>query len=127
MKKESSSLKQRGVGGERKTAPPAPAPVRERDVWNLFFRRINAHPSDGTREELRGYIERLGPEAVLLGLEAALDDNNAENMNAVHEYLKEKCYVYGLVVPVTYLIHTTNIKTAAKCFRGQILPGACEY
>ena len=76
--KESSSLKQRGAGGERRTAPPAPAPapapVRERDVWNMFLRRINAHPSDGAREELRGYIERLGPEAVLLGLEVALDE-----------------------------------------------------
>ena len=88
-------------------------------VWKLVLDR-----RDQVHGKTTGYVSDDTLQSLL---EAALDDNNAENMNAVHEYLKEQCYVYGLVVPVTYLIHTTNIKTAAKCFRGQILPGACEY
>ena len=88
-------------------------------VWKLILDR-----RDQVHGKTTGYVSDDQMQSLL---EAALDDNNAENMNAVHEHLKEQCYVYGLVVPVTYLIHTTNIKTAAKCFRGQILPGACEY
>ena len=88
-------------------------------VWKLVLDR-----RDQVHGKTTGYVSDDKLQSLL---EAALDDNNAENMNAVHEYLKEQCYVYGLVVPVTYLIHTTNIKTAAKCFRGQILPGACDY
>lgn len=88
-------------------------------VWKLVLDR-----RDQVHGKTTGYVSDDKLQSLL---EAALEDNNAENMNAVHEYLKDQCYVYGLVVPVTYLIHTTNIKTAAKCFRGQILPGACEY
>jgi len=88
-------------------------------VWKLVLDR-----RDQVHGKTTGYVSDDTLQSLL---ETALDDNNAENMNAVHQYLKEQCYVYGLVVPVTYLIHTTNIKTAAKCFRGQILPGACEY
>ena len=88
-------------------------------VWKLVFDR-----RDQVHGKTTGYVSDDQLQSLV---EAALADNNAENMNAFHQYLKEQCYVYGLVVPVTYLIHTTNIKTAAKCFRGQILPGACDY
>ena len=60
-------------------------------------------------------------------LTAALADNSPENMEAFHQYLKEQAYEYGLVAPVVNLAHTDNIKTAATCFRGQVIPGACEY
>ena len=42
-------------------------------------------------------------------------------------YLKEQCYEYGLIAPVSNLAHTTVVKSAVTCFRGQVLPGACEY
>ena len=60
-------------------------------------------------------------------IEAAINDNTPENMDAFHQYLKEQCYEYGLVSKVNNLAHTTVVKKAATCFRGQILPGACEY
>ena len=60
-------------------------------------------------------------------IEAAINDNSPENMDAFHQYLKEQCYEYGLVSKVNNLAHTTVVSKAATCFRGQILPGACEY
>ena len=89
------------------------------NVWKLTMDR-----NDQTHGKTVGYVNDDELQSLL---EAAMADNSAENMDAFHQYLKEQCYEYGLCVPVTYLIHTTNIKTAAKCFRGQILPGACEY
>ena len=60
-------------------------------------------------------------------VEAAINDNSPENMDAFHQYLKEQCYEYGLVSKVNNLAHTTVVTKAVTCFRGQILPGACEY
>ena len=60
-------------------------------------------------------------------IEAAINDNTPENMDAFHQYLKEQCYEYGLVSKVNNLAHTTVVTKATTCFRGQILPGACEY
>lgn len=89
------------------------------NVWKLTLdRNTNTHGKT-TGYVMDDHLQDL--------MDAAMADNSPENMDAVHQYVKEMCYEYGLVVPVTYLIHTTNIVTPAKCFRGQILPGACEY
>ncbi|MGN1019725.1 MAG: ABC transporter substrate-binding protein [Aristaeellaceae bacterium] len=60
-------------------------------------------------------------------LEAALTTDAADDMDAFHQYLKEQCYEYGLIAPTVNLAHTDTIKTAVTCFRGQVIPGACEY
>lgn len=89
------------------------------NVWKLTLdRNTNTHGKT-TGYVMDDHLQEL--------MDTAMADNSPENMDAVHQYVKEMCYEYGLVVPVTYLIHTTNIVTPAKCFRGQILPGACEY
>ena len=41
--------------------------------------------------------------------------------------LKEQCYGIGLVQKLSNVAHTDTIKTLETCFRGQVLPGACEY
>lgn len=89
------------------------------NVWKLTLDR-----NTNTHGKTTGYVMDDQLQALM---EAAMADNSPENMDAVQQYVKEMCYEYGLTVAVTYLIHTTNIKTPAKCFRGQILPGACEY
>lgn len=89
------------------------------NVWKLTLDR-----NTNTHGKTTGYVMDDHLQALM---DAAMADNSPENMDAVHQYVKEMCYEYGLVVPVTYLIHTTNIVTPAKCFRGQILPGACKY
>ncbi len=89
------------------------------NVWKLTLDR-----NDQAHGKTTGYVSDDQLQALL---DAAMADNSAANMDAFQQYLKEQCYEYGLLVPVTYLIYTTNIKTAARCFRGQILPGACEY
>lgn len=89
------------------------------NVWKLTLDR-----NTNTHGKTTGYVVDDVLQALM---EAAMEDNSPENMDAVHQYVKEQCYEYGLVVPVTYLIHTTNIQVPAKCFRGQILPGACTY
>ena len=62
-------------------------------------------------------------------LEAAMNEktHNDETMNAFHQYLKEQCYGIGLVQKLSNVAHTDTIKTLETCFRGQVLPGACEY
>lgn len=50
-----------------------------------------------------------------------------ETMDAFHQYLKEQCYGIGLVQRLSNIAHTDTIKAMATCFRGQVLPGACEY
>lgn len=50
-----------------------------------------------------------------------------ETMDAFHQYLKEQCYAIGLVQKLTNVAHTDTVKSMATCFRGQVLPGACEY
>ena len=54
-------------------------------------------------------------------------DQMATDPVTTSPYLKEQAYEYGLVAPVVNLAHTDNIKTAVTCFRGQVIPGACEY
>ena len=60
---------------------------------------------------------------------AASDEatHNDESMDAFHQYLKEQCYGIGLVQRLSNIAHTDTIKAMATCFRGQVLPGACEY
>ena len=89
------------------------------NVWKLTMDR-----NDQAHGKTTGYVMDDQLQALL---DAAMADNNAENMDAFQQYLKAQCYEYGLCVPVTYLIYTTNISSAARCFRGQILPGACQY
>ena len=89
------------------------------NVWKLHMDR-----RDQVHGKTVGYVRDDHLQELM---EAALAENNAENVEAFHDYVKEQAYEVGLLVPVTYLIHTDNIKTPAKCFRGQILPGACEF
>ena len=62
-------------------------------------------------------------------LEAAMDEDthSDETMDAFHQYLKEQCYGIGLVQKLSNVAHTDTIKKLETCFRGQVLPGACEY
>ncbi len=55
------------------------------------------------------------------------ETHNDESMDAFHQYLKEQCYGIGLVQKLSNVAHTNVITTLATCFRGQVLPGACEY
>lgn len=89
------------------------------NVWKLsldardqVYNKTIGHVADDTLQSL---------------IEAAINDNTPENMDAFHQYLKEQCYEYGLVSKVNNLAHTTVVNKAVTCFRGQILPGACEY
>lgn len=89
------------------------------NVWKLTMDR-----NDQVHGKTIGYVADDQLQALL---DAALADNNAENMDAFHQYLKEQCYQYGLIAPVNNMAHTTVVKSAKTCFRGQVLPGACEY
>ncbi len=89
------------------------------NVWKLTLDRRDQTYGKTTGQVADDQLQAL--------LEAALNDNNAENMDAFHQYLKEQCYSYGLVSKVNNLAHTTVLTKALTCFRGQILPGACEY
>lgn len=89
------------------------------NVWKLTMDR-----NDQVHGKTIGYVSDDKLQELL---DAALADNNPENMDAFHQYLKEQCYEYGLIAPVNNMAHTTVIKSAATCFRGQVLPGACEY
>ena len=89
------------------------------NVWKLSLDR-----RDQTYGKTIGYVVDDTLQSLL---ETAMADNSPENMDAFHQYLKEQCYEYGLLAAVNNLAHTTVVKTAATCFRNQILPGACEY
>ena len=89
------------------------------NVWKLTLDR-----RDQVHGKTVGYVSDDQLQSLL---EAAMADNSPENMDAFHQYLKEQCYEIGLVAAVNNLAHTTVVKTAQTCFRGQILPGACEY
>ena len=89
------------------------------NVWKLSLDR-----RDQTYGKTVGYVEDDTLQSLL---EAAMADNSPENMDAFHQYLKEQCYEYGLLAAVNNLAHTTVVSKAVTCFRGQILPGACEY
>lgn len=89
------------------------------NVWKLTMDR-----NDQVHGKTIGYV---ADDTLQSLLDAALADNSPENMDAFHQYLKEQCYEYGLVAPVVNLAHTTVVKEAATCFRGQVLPGACIY
>ena len=80
------------------------------NVWKLTLDR-----RDQTHGKTVGYVVDDKLQSLL---EAAMN---------FHQYLKDQCYEYGLVAAVNNLAHTTVVKTAKTCFRGQILPGACEY
>ncbi|MBQ8081377.1 MAG: ABC transporter substrate-binding protein [Clostridia bacterium] len=89
------------------------------NVWKLSMDR---------REQVHGTtIGYVDDDQLQSLLEAAISDNSPENMDAFHQYLKEQCYEYGLVAAVNNMVHTSKVKTAVTCYRGQILPGACEY
>ena len=108
----------------------------ENDEWDLMLDeggssnlltnvwKLSLDSRDQVYGKTLGYVEDAELQSLL---EKAMDDNSAENMDAFHQYLKEQCYEYGLLSAVNNLAHTTVVKEARTCFRGQILPGACEY
>ncbi|MFR8220817.1 MAG: hypothetical protein ACLU9T_07080 [Blautia faecis] len=63
-------------------------------------------------------------------MEAALstrDPGGSESMEALHDYLAEKCYGYGVVEGPINIVHSDKISDVALDIRNQILPGACTY
>ena len=89
------------------------------NVWKLTMDR-----NDQVHGMTIGYVNDDELQSLL---DAVLANNSPETMDAFHQYLKEQCYEYGLVAPVSNMAHTTVVKSAVTCFRGQVIPGACEY
>ncbi|WP_373212458.1 ABC transporter substrate-binding protein [Ruminococcus sp. 5_1_39BFAA] len=50
-----------------------------------------------------------------------------ESIEAMHDYLVEQCYGYGVVEGPINIVHSGYITDVALDIRNQILPGACEY
>lgn len=50
-----------------------------------------------------------------------------ESIEAMHDYLVEQCYGYGVVEGPINIVHSSFITDVALDIRNQILPGACEY
>ena len=50
-----------------------------------------------------------------------------ETIDAVHDYLVEACYGYGVVQGTINIVHSEKISDVALDSRKQILPGACVY
>ena len=57
----------------------------------------------------------------------SVDTYGPESIEAMHDYLVEKCYGYGIVQGPINIVHSDKIATVALDARNQILPGACVY
>lgn len=62
-------------------------------------------------------------------LSLALTDegHTQDNVDKVHEILKEQLYGYGLCSTYTYIVTDSSITDIAHNARNYIVPGACEY
>jgi len=62
-------------------------------------------------------------------LNTAMDANThtPENINAVHEYLKEICIGYGICYGTNYLVSTNTVTDLALDSKTRVLGGACTY
>ena len=62
-------------------------------------------------------------------MEAALsvDTYGKDTIDAVHDYLVEQCYGFGMVEGTINIVHSNYITGVALDSRNQILPGACTY
>lgn len=62
-------------------------------------------------------------------MEAALneDTHSTDTVDAVHDYLVEKCYGFGMVQDPINIVHSNYITGVALDSRNQVLPGACTY
>ncbi len=56
-----------------------------------------------------------------------IQTHSQETVDAVHEYLKEKAYVYGLYTPYKYVVARNSVNKIVTHPWGQIIAGACEY
>ena len=55
------------------------------------------------------------------------ETHTTENIDAVHQYLKEIAIGYGMCYGVNLFAAKSHIKTLALDFKSRIVPGACEY
>lgn len=63
----------------------------------------------------------------LLNTVASLEGFTPENVDAVHEYLKDKLYVYGLLSYYNLAVADDGITYLHRDMRNEIIPGACEF
>lgn len=55
----------------------------------------------------------------------SIDGHTEESVIAVHNYLKDNAYVYGLCSREGYIVHSDNIATVVFDTRKQVVPGCC--
>ncbi len=62
-------------------------------------------------------------------LETSLDSktHTAENVNAVHEYLKDICIGYGVCYGTNYVVANDRVSELAIDFKSRIVGGACSF
>jgi len=63
----------------------------------------------------------------LLDTASSADGFTPENVDAFHQYQKEKAYAYGLLSFYNNVVSVDGITNVVRDTRGQIIPGACEY
>ena len=79
-------------------------------------------------EELTGGTANFAKDDELQSLmEAVLsvDTYGTETIGAVHDYLVEQCYGFGMVQGTINIVHSSYIAEIALDARNQLLPGAC--
>lgn len=57
----------------------------------------------------------------------AIDTHTPENIDAVHQYLKEICIAMGLCYATNNYVSTSTITNFVMDFKSRIVPGACTY
>ena len=63
----------------------------------------------------------------LLMAASSSDGFTPANLDAFHQYQKEKAYAYGMLSYMNNVVAVKGITKVVRDTRGQIIPGACEY
>jgi ABC-type transport system substrate-binding protein len=90
------------------------------NIWKLM---LDAEQFGGTTMNWvkDDYLQQL------LDTARSLDGHTQENVDALHYYVKDQAYFYGLIGGYDYIVHKSWIRKLFLDARGFVIPGACEY
>lgn len=90
------------------------------NIWKLILdaNQYNGTTSNWVKDD---YLQQL------LETARSLEGHTQENVDALHYYVKDQAYLYGLIGGHDYIVHVDGITKVFLDARGFIIPGACEY
>jgi ABC-type transport system substrate-binding protein len=92
-------------------------------ITSIWKRNFDADSNGGMTSNF--FVDQEFFDALALALTD--EGHTQENVDKVHEILKEQLYAYGLCSTYSYIVSDSTVTDVVHNARNYVVPGACEY